>query len=311
MIAAVAITACVPSSQQPTLIAAVTTVSRTATSSSTPRVSPLVTLTAPQGVQSTKEVAPGTPDRTPTELKRAEIISLIQTNPDCRLPCFWGILPGESAWGEANSIVQQLGLTPTAYPDTRSAQFFVISLDQLEQGVYQDLRFYVASEIVTGVRANIASDSKRDVLKQLWSAYSPEFVLQEHGAPDRVFLGVSTGGEGGLSSDTPYTIWVFYDRSGFALEYYGATESLDNYQICPTFSDPSANLIGSFRLYIADPMNGLALEKLVSNDFAPNDAYKRIRDVAELDERSFHAMMTGNGQDGRCFNSPSIRWLRP
>ncbi len=62
----------------------------------TPIVTPLPTRTSTPS-----------PTLSPSEVQ-AYILDLLQKNAGCRLPCWWGIVPGQTAWQEAESFLAPL-----------------------------------------------------------------------------------------------------------------------------------------------------------------------------------------------------------
>jgi hypothetical protein len=74
--------------------------------------SPSTTWTNTPTITSTTTPTPQSPTWTPqptlpTEEAKALVLSLFETNAGCRLPCWWGFIPGKTDWYEARSLLEQ------------------------------------------------------------------------------------------------------------------------------------------------------------------------------------------------------------
>ena len=74
-------------------------------------------LKTPENTSSPTDFPPPTWTPLPTMdflARNTEIVRLMSTNNDCRLPCWWGIMPGVTSWQEAQQFFETFGVIEEA-----------------------------------------------------------------------------------------------------------------------------------------------------------------------------------------------------
>jgi hypothetical protein len=172
----------------------------------TPRVTPLST-------------------RSSTDI-REELGNLLQTNGNCKLPCFWGIQPDQTRYDELYGVIDKL----------RGLRFDALQ-ENGDLRVASNFRFEETNGIIVEFAANLQDDIVRDLKVLLlnlldsgvtpkdWSAYNMDEILRSYGVPDRVELYFS-GPYNSLSFDAQ----LKYDSIDTSIVYYARTTAVNKYQ---------------------------------------------------------------------------------
>lgn len=139
-----------------------------------------------------------------------KILSLLEDNqnPNCLLPCWWGIIPGQTSWWDVQGYLQSFSL-----------QIYQFPLDSLYEVVFpvpDNVNYmgefgtgYVLNEsdivIVIGVSAlNI-------------SGYDPVTMMALYGVPDEVWLHATGSTPTGV---LPFQLIMVYQERGISFRYY-------------------------------------------------------------------------------------------
>jgi hypothetical protein len=134
---------------------------------------------------------------------------LLQTNAGCKLPCWWGITPGQTGWRQARQILEQTSI----YIDGQETQdsFYV------KVGVYLPFPYDFAPsmEHVYRVKNGIV-DYIRVYNFDLAPEYALPHVLQTYGPPTEVWLRTFAKADLGVQD---YLVELFYQEAGILLEY--------------------------------------------------------------------------------------------
>jgi hypothetical protein len=143
----------------------------------------------------------------PTEDLQTFVSELLEDNTGCKLPCLWGIIPGETPWEEASQFLNtfahtgyaenQAGFAAVRSPIGRGDESFTIQYSFLvTDGVITSIEFYNWPELSS------------------WHYLSK--ILNDYGPPDEV--GLYTEGKQYTGSRISSLI-LFYADPGFMIEY--------------------------------------------------------------------------------------------
>jgi hypothetical protein len=189
------------------------------------------------------------PTQTPTitpyptlepEEKRTFVLEMLSSNGGCELPCWWGIVPGETGWEEMRAFfaaqgigVSENGYLDLGYPDPEVGYRVPMLEVELEQqgGLVQAIR-------VTNDRTH---EPLADDPALVWRRYELAQILSQYGVPSQVYLSLAVGaaciGPGVVPT---YDMWVVYEDLGMAVLYPGMLiRDLDNWLLCPVFGQTS------------------------------------------------------------------------
>lgn len=163
----------------------------------------------------------------------ALVLDLLETNAGCQLPCWWGIVPGETKWPVARAFLAQVAV-----------------------GIFQgDLKYYVEQEVrypITyfGVSYNVNGKSagalfylKNNIINSIKTGpsgtdinYRLHQFLSRYGRPDQVLLSIAHV----PIEPLPVNLVLVYEE-GFLAYYELEVSKLDDqgyFWICPTTTGP-------------------------------------------------------------------------
>lgn len=136
----------------------------------------------------TKSISP-TPIITLTPLEPVDnpeeyIKMLIETNGGCDLPCWWGIVPGETDWETAkqflatfaNEIIENYG-EPIDEETIKQGYFNFISFQVPGEDNENYIRFRLENSIIEII-----------TISQLYEDSPPHQVIEDYGLPDKIWL---------------------------------------------------------------------------------------------------------------------------
>ena len=213
----------------------------------------------------------------PTEEIRAYVSGLLKTNGGCRLPCLWGIVPGETNWSEAYqflatfSFVSQTPEFKTGYAiakvDSPIEVDYIGSLTysfQVLDGIVESIEFYNWPE--------------------LYSWHSLPNVLNEYGPPDDVAL--YTEGEQMNGSRIAMLI-LFYKDQRIMIDYVSFRELKavgDKVLFCPED--------GYSFMYLWSNKSNYSFDEALSIFIKPSTSVspRPLLEVSDMDIQSFYQL---------------------
>ena len=265
-------------------------------------------LNAPTNVEPTLTETPGniiptlirqltlTPIPTLSESSReAKIQELLSTNGRCELPCFWGIVPGETTWEEAQEFLapfaNEIAFGDFAYVKedgkmipkaTTGARFSV-------EGYPDDLtvNFLVSNGTITSIL--IAHDA-------LKVRYSLDQLLTELGQPEEVLVY--------LEPKTPtgkpwYGFHLYYPAVGVWAIFEGEAEwSGSSIKYCPTTDAPSPTAVTPRLTFY--PPGAYTLKEMIGIMFdPPGFVIPSLQEYAGITPEDFYIQLK---ESGSCFS---------
>lgn len=152
----------------------------------------------------------------PEEAEEAKIkaIELYETNGDCQLPCWWGIVPGKTKWQTAQSLLSTLTNQIYIYgkgAESGSDSIYYANLFIDSFGVYSLLEqsYTIKNEVIERIEVGIESTT---VLN-----YKLSSILSTYGEPSEIWL--SSYGHDDFG-EIPFTVVLFYSEDVMLLKYY-------------------------------------------------------------------------------------------
>lgn len=205
------------------------------------------------------------------EERQAFVREMLNTNDGCELPCWWGVVPGQSDWPSV--LDRFIGYGGFVFDFSHPDRLFDyrVSLDFDEQAET------IQSIQVTG---EIPGGTTSEHFAQDWHRYSLDQVLTRYGEPSQVMLQWVPPLEGG---NPPYILLVFYDHLGFAVLYLGsATYDGTAFEVCPAFDQVTYI---SLWLQASDNETSL-MERAITSDEAPY--YRFLEEVTGMSLEVFY-----------------------
>jgi hypothetical protein len=260
---------------------------------------------------STQKPPTWTPTSTPNnptltvDERRAKILKLLETNSNCELPCWWGIVPGQSSWPSVASFLQELGVKVGSV-DEGSGKIFhgAGGFDFEAEQIHNNFGFTEVEGVVQSIHITSEGDSTPSFFQSIWKNYSPRNVLKQYGPPSRIFLRSSSLKWGNRNAH-PYSLWIVYDALGFIIQYDGFAEGGNTFHFCPRFEQGQD--IAYMRMYLQSPDSPVPLDPI--SDFAKTDEglIRSIDETAGLSPNEFYKLFEPNSKDS-CFETPSNIW---
>lgn len=179
--------------------------------------SPLQTksLLATRSPTSTKILLPTTSTPIPTlSLGDAQnlVADLLTNNAGCRLPCWWGFVPGQTSWIDVHQFLSQLDSNIFVTGRSENLRFANVqiptpkSVDYATE-LYQD--FTIRDGIIESIKV---------YNYDLAPAYYLPAFLKAYGQPTGVWIRTFREKE---RNSQPFLLEVFYENQGILLEYSG------------------------------------------------------------------------------------------
>jgi hypothetical protein len=246
---------------------------------------------------------------TPTQLPeiRQQIIQLFEPNPECQLPCWWGIVPGESTWDYARRFLE-----PISY---RISDAYI----------YSDLPGLVNYTIVVPLPVNqytpwskdnqiYVVDTQTDIIKAIYAPaedfeqYQIPNLLETYGPPVEILF---SGGHG-FGDKYFVSLYMYYPAYGFLATHITTVaweDTLDGFV--------SACYHESSELFIWPPDQTMSYEDMVPfgmTDFTEitmelfQEFFQSLNMVTGFDEAGFYYAFV-NSELPVCIDVQTQSWF--
>jgi len=290
-----------------------TAVHHTSTAISTPTAIPIPTETVTSTATETKTQVPtNSPTPAPT-LSRAErdtaVLELLKSTSGCRLPCWWGIKPGQSTWDEAQFVFMHLGFGDI-YKKTLSEGMVVHS-----QSIYFDSKntigidtfLYEKNDMIVSININGNGNLDGAKFRGIMLAYSPENIFVDYGIPSRIWVSSSDHFNEQVDPGTKmfYKLFFYYDDLGFLIVYDGLVDYQTTYHICPSFS--ANGFIDGLELYMQPANSSTPLENLTLWGSKEHLGALTLEEAAGISVQDFFNLYK-NATGPVCFDTPRDIW---
>jgi hypothetical protein len=223
---------CIP--QAPTIAPRGTTLSPTASFSNNPTSTPDI---------------PSTPSPYPTiSFGQQELLIHQLRSTSCELPCYMGIVPGETSLLEAKGILEDLGAISSGVVQYSGfvSHVFGLKLCCEAANLFHPISLMVDGDgIVQSISASVELGFGNRV-PDYWSLYTLRGILEQHGHPNTLVVQVDHSG-----SDMIAYLVILYEEDGIAAEISLYNEGDEN-----CFN--AANMNG-LKLTLTNPSSGLSL----------------------------------------------------
>jgi len=217
---------------------------------------------------------------------------LEEDNGGCRLPCWWGITPGETSWAAARQFLETFAssietLNRTPEPGTSSApasHYVTFAVGRARGGATVTTVDGAIAEIISGPTYTTRSFGLRDVLRD----YGPPSIVLLRTFPRR--------GPYGL----PFGLVLFYQHDRF-LALYNVEGQVEGDAIEGCFADTGPHLWTWSETEKWD-LNRIRDETL---GLDPTHDLRRLEDVTDFDILAFSLAFLS---DSACLRTPAAQW---
>lgn len=232
------------------------------------------------------------------------IQNLLQNNPNCKLPCWWGIEPGKTGWAEAEIQLKQMGMEPTSTIRAENQIHHEVHFDQISAGdtIINWIEFEEKEKYISSIKAKTISNGNSEQFFLWWKNFSPEIIMKSYGEPDRIWLQSTSSGRNVVG----YTLWLFYDSQGFLIISGGNTDRKETYTICPSFSAKDNPI--DLEIVIRSSKDSIPLESLTEQYDPVSKPYiLPIEKATTLSTDTFYTDYLEKG-NSFCFETPKKIW---
>jgi hypothetical protein len=254
----------------------------------------------PTGQTETPTLLPATWTPLPTypPNERRGIVMNLYENPTCKLPCWWGITPGETDWRDAWQFLARFATNQAPY-DTyllESAnlpgyQFFQVLLDVPE---VPDQEYYsTLNHLVIFMHKGATSVEYIDVNTGNIELYTIPQILAAYGQPQQVYVHAR---QHQRPENNSVTVYLYYPEDGFMSVHYTTVgmEVWKNDEITACFQ--------KFTRLVLWPKGGPIDAEIVwalgLADFqnSGRDPYQPIEEVSNLSTTKFFETFAGSSE---------------
>jgi hypothetical protein len=217
------------------------------------------------------------------------LTELLQDNAGCQLPCWWGTVPGQTAW---NIIQPFLATFATKITHTGFPTFAIYEAD-FELG---ENRFRVAYTVVNGTIETIKLITDKPV-----PGYSLAELLTNYGTPSEVWVTAASHTFSGLLH---FRLLLIYPDEGFVAYY-----SIENAEAI------NDNLVGCFQqadystFWLPSPEEEITFE-FVREEFegiGSDLPYLPLEEATGLDVNTFYQLFS-NADTNNCLETSVEFW---
>ena len=233
----------------------------------------------------------------PEERNRV-ILDLLKNNRGCRLPCWWGFIPGETRWDEAQPFLRRLGK-------------IYMPVDQTNQSLLNiDVRIPVPKEIDVSPLAQtyIVENYGDGIIQKLEiypgnaEAYYLVNILRDYGMPGEVWILTFSAVPG---RDVPFVVVLFYPNLGILIKYDTLSLRTDPIRGCPEQAHYPL-------LYLWSPKKYLTFDDIAKGnpDFFASGGeirFKRLEDATNLNPSLFYKIFK-DPKNSQCLETPLNLW---
>ena len=276
-----------------TVLPTITAVAPTATFTPTSQPTATPTKTATPMATNTPMPTP-TPAPLPT-LPPAEaealLLDLLYNNAGCQLPCWWGAVPGETAWsGFKPFLATFISRIVPLSPPGRPLQFYEVTTGHWTMYAVRD-----------GIIDNIETNWGRS------PTYSLPQILTTYGPPDEVWLMTFQDTPDG---SLPFRMSLLYAEKGIVVSY--RVENIEKqfvpYQLvwCPHNNEPRG-----VSLWLVSPEREAKLTFDEARErtlhISAEEPYLRLSEATDMDEISFYEAFK-DPTTSTCLETPVLLW---
>lgn len=267
---------------------------------------PLLSSTPSPMFKSDKKCIPpifctGSPEPTMRASTQKTFFMLVKDNGNCDLPCFLGIVPGQTMWVDAESILKPYVVNnPISYDKTRSTQINRTYSTQIRTKANKDIPVEMVMSLAIDVgqkdvvqhiaiRVELYGDGFTEFHDKHLSRYGLREIFLRNGIPSAVYFQPE-------QSEKGYGFNVIYDELKMVIVFAGNAKqnSGGGYTVCPNIGDGD---VSSMMIVLASPFDPMDVKKLMGYPIENNPALEKVTGLSLND---FYHLMIGDQQPA-CF----------
>jgi len=239
-----------------------------------------------------------TPEPTLTVEESQKLVQdLLENNAGCRLPCWWGITPGETAWNEARQILLKVSsyVTPNIEDTTSySTSAKVYPPYPKDPARYIETNYFVENGVVRYMRVYIEGSTPY---------YHLSKFLENYGVPTEIWIRTFPQED---MEFQPFLIDMFYQDLGVIVEY-GTGHPLE--EVNGNIRNCSINEMDSPFLHLWSPtteeLSFQEAKKFIDTMSLPEP--KPLFEATGMDVKTFSETFK-NPEANACIETPRELW---
>lgn len=239
----------------------------------------------------------------PSSEAQSFVLTLTMGNDDCLLPCFWGIMPGETVWRNIQPLLATFAHSISyrnidgTFTDEPVGNDFVawvyVFLPEVANAPFS-YAFNVQDNIIAMVEAHVLPVPNGT----LWA------VLDMYGSPDEVWVLTSNASMG---EALEFRLTLFYRTQSFILTYSAEAEITDNLvKACFSTDNKASRLVtwhSEESLKFSEVINGVHEPRPVNYDLV-------LEEATAMDTDAFYHTVK-NTKSVICLETPTELWPGP
>lgn len=171
-----------------------------------------VTQTSVPTLTSSSTSIPSRPIPTPIAKENTEItLELLRTNNNCDLPCWWGIIPNQTSWSDAEKFLNSFS---TIYERQPPSEWFVYDVHSPLPIEFSDV---YAVRVVFAVQKGLVKEIEIGYFDE--EIYHLSTFLLKYGIPDQIFVSTYSSDYGLPPNQVPLSINLHYPEKGINALY--------------------------------------------------------------------------------------------
>lgn len=266
-----------------------------------PTLSPTRQIPPISPTSSIKPVIESTVKPFPTLLPQVtqQLLEILQTNGNCKLPCFIGIIPGKTTFDQAKSIIEKYsinklrigGYQSKNFPNHQITSGSIVADTLQSDNVWRSLTIILEvdqNRLVQNIMLDteIFGDGWAEFHDKHMIKYGLREIFKQIGPPDEIYYWNKLG----------YTITIVYEKVKLLLTFSANYSYSGNgyYWICPNMGDGDTR---SFRLILANPKGSMSVADILPYPIVDKTLYE----ATGLTVQEFYESVISDNQPA-CFN---------
>lgn len=236
------------------------------------------------------------------------VLSLLENNGECELPCIWGIEPGKTKLADARQYFEHLGWKGSISPNMPQGPVYYTGVD-LNSELAIDFSIYDRDSVVD----TLAFDAGGPEFFRLVKYLSPQNIIANLAEPDQVWINLATNLEIIYPEITEFGIYFYYKTPNILLHFIGSAKKHgDSYRICP--KNPFLESVdygtteGNVSIYTANSAEERSSESLVG-PFGKFGGMYTVDEALGTSPEEFYKQLVET-KDPVCFDTPLSVWAK-
>lgn len=228
-----------------------------------------------------------------------QVLWLYETNNGCQLPCWWGIVPGETKWDVAAQLLELFdsNISFASNPGLINYSPEIPLPPNVFDSASTTPIYSVRNGVVHGILTHVAMSDK--TAPGYLSAYILSTFLATYGQPTEIRLFTYRAPFEG--NELPFFVLLIYPEQGIIAMYDDNGQRLgDVVQGCP-----QKNVTSLLKLWASD--SDLTVEQIIEGSSALRRDYRSLEEATGMDVATFYETFR-QPENTTCLETPADLW---